>query len=72
MSSAIKLSDDLISLAKKRASVEHRSVPKQIELWAEVGRVILDNPDLPTAFVLDALQGAKEAQAELVKPYAFD
>ncbi len=71
MSVAIKLSEELIALAKKRASIEHRSTPKQIELWAEVGRVILDNPDLPVSFVLDSLQSLKEYREGLVEPYSF-
>lgn len=46
MAVAMKLSDDLIEDAKTVAAAEHRSVPKQIEYWARIGKAVLDNPDL--------------------------
>jgi len=69
MATAIKLSDDLVKKAKQQAHIEHRTTPKQIELWAEVGRAALENPDLPIQFVLDSLYALKEAQAGLSEPY---
>lgn len=69
MSVAVKLSDELVEMARKRGHVEHRSTPKQIELWAEAGRAALDNPDLPIQAVLDALQGLREIREGLVEPY---
>jgi hypothetical protein len=44
---AIKLSDLLIEDAKTYAQAMHRSVPKQIEYWACLGKVAEENPDLP-------------------------
>jgi ParD-like antitoxin of type II bacterial toxin-antitoxin system len=72
MSAAVKLSEELVELAKKRGRIEHRSTPKQIELWAEVGRTVLDNPDLPVGFVLGTLEGLKEIKEGLTEPYVFD
>jgi len=68
----IKLPDELIEMARIRAQIEHRSTPKQIELWAETGRVVLENPDLPIQFILDSLQSLKEARAGLTEPYELD
>lgn len=36
MAIALKLSDDLVEMAKPHAAAEHRSVPKQIEYWARL------------------------------------
>ena len=41
---AMKLSEDLVEDAKIVAAAEHRSVPKQIEYWARIGKAVLDNP----------------------------
>jgi len=40
MSTSIRLSDELITKAKKQADLYHRSPPQQIEHWAEIGRVL--------------------------------
>ena len=48
---SVKLSGELIALAKATAKAEERSVPKQIEYWAKIGRQALDNPDLPISFI---------------------
>ena len=70
MAVAVKLSEELVDRARKSAHMAHRSTPKQIELWAEAGRMVLENPDLPPAFLLDSLQGLKEAQVGMVEPYS--
>jgi len=46
MAVALKLSDELVDLAKPHAAAEHRSVPKQIEYWARLGKAVEDNPEL--------------------------
>ncbi len=40
----VKLSDELVNSAKRSGLVSHRSVPSQIEYWAELGK--LAEPDL--------------------------
>ena len=50
---AIKLSDLLIEDAKPYAQAMHRSVPKQIEYWARLGKVAEENPDLPINMLQD-------------------
>jgi hypothetical protein len=54
---SVKLSGELVRLAKTYASVQDRSVPKQIEYWAKIGRIAMDNPDLPLSFIEGALEG---------------
>lgn len=55
MSTAIRLPDDLVEKAKKYASIHCRTVPKQIEYWAFLGRIADENPDLPLAFIKEVL-----------------
>lgn len=71
MSVALKLSDELVEMAKPHAAAEHRSIPKQIEYWARLGKAVDDNPDLPLQFIKDTLLAAQEAKAGQLTPYSF-
>lgn len=71
MSVAMKLSDDLVEMAKPHAAAESRSVSMQIEYWARLGKAVEDNPDLPLQFIKDTLLAAQEARAGLLEPYQF-
>lgn len=71
MSVALKLSDELVEMAKPHAAAEHRSVPKQIEYWARLGKAVDDNPDLPLQFIKDTLLAVQEAKAGQLTPYTF-
>lgn len=71
MSTALKLSDELIELAKPHAAAKHRSVPKQIEYWARLGKVVEENPELPLQFIQDTLLGLEEAKAGQLSEYKF-
>ncbi|WP_317202489.1 TA system antitoxin ParD family protein [Janthinobacterium sp.] len=71
MSIALKLSDELVEMAKLHAAAEHRSVPKQIEYWARLGKAIDENPDLPLQFIKDTLLAAQEAKVGRLTPYQF-
>jgi hypothetical protein len=71
MSVALKLSDELIDLAKPHAAAMHRSIPKQIEYWARLGKVVEDNPELPLQFIQETLLGLEEAKAGQTSDYKF-
>ena len=62
MSTALKLSDDLIEMARPHAAATMRSIPKQIEYWARLGKVIEDNPDMPLEFVKNTLLAMEESK----------
>jgi len=68
---AIKLSDLLIEEARPYAQAMHRSVPKQIEYWARLGKVAEENPDLPISMLQDILIGIEEVKADNLTPYSF-
>jgi hypothetical protein len=71
MAVAMKLSDDLVEDAKTVAAAEHRSVPKQIEYWARIGKAVLDNPDMPLGLIKDTMLSREESKAGQVSPYVF-
>lgn len=49
----------------------HRSTPQQIEHWANIGRIMEDNPDLPYSFVRYATLAQTEREAGQVEEYTF-
>jgi hypothetical protein len=71
MAVAMKLSDELVEDAKPYAAAEHRSVPKQIEYWARIGKAVTDNPDMPVRLIQDIMLAREEAKAGLAAPYEF-
>lgn len=52
MSRPVKVSDELLAAARTTAEKANRSVTKQIEHWAELGRAIEALVALPDQFVL--------------------
>jgi len=38
-------------------------VPKQIEYWSQVGKIVTENPDLPFSVIRDILIADQEAPA---------
>ena len=72
MSSSIKISDALLTDAKRYASLYSRSVPKQIEFWSHIGKIAEENPDLPYSFIKQILLGREEAADGEVSDYEFD
>ena len=72
MPSVIKLSDQLVSDARPYAAAMHRSVPKQIEHWARLGKAAEENPDLPVGMIQELLISLEEAKAGKFNEYQFE
>ena len=72
MATAIKVSEELVTSAKPYAAAMQRSVTKQIEYWAQLGKAAEDNQDLPVSMILDILVSAEEAKAGMLKEYQFE
>lgn len=68
----VKLSSDIILEAHKYAAVFSRSVPRQIEHWAKIGRIAEENPDLPYNFIKDILVSLEEIKSEKPTSYQFE
>lgn len=69
MATSVRLDDDFVSDARVYADVSKRSVPKQIEHWAEIGRMAEDNPDLPYEFIRESAIATAEVTAGKVMKY---
>ncbi len=69
MSTSVRLDDEFVNLARVHAEAESRSVPKQIEYWAKIGQVMIDNPDLSYEFVRESLLATEEVKQGLSKRY---
>jgi hypothetical protein len=68
MSVNVKLSESLVAQARRTAPIQHRSVPKQIEYWSQIGKIAEENPDLPFALIREILMADQE---EPVGEYRF-
>lgn len=69
MAIALKLSNELVEDAKSHAAAEHRSVPKQIEYWARIGKTVLENPEMPLRLIQDTILSREEVKAGLATTY---
>jgi hypothetical protein len=63
MSINVKLPEALVESAKRYGAVEHRSVPKQIEYWSQIGKIAAENPDLSFSVIRDILIADQEEPA---------
>lgn len=71
MTVSVKLSDELVNEARVYKNVYHRSIPGQIEYWAKIGRIAIDNPDLPISFIEGLLVGLEESKHGKSSEYVF-
>ena len=73
MSSAVKLSDTIISDARVVSKALNRSITGQIEHWARIGKIAEENPDLTYDLIKNLLIAQQEAQdAGSLEVYRFD
>ena len=69
---AIRLDENIIKAAKLSAQAQNRTVPKQIEYWARIGRISQENPDWNYEIIQGVLQGLSELETGEVEPYFED
>ena len=72
MATSLKLSDNLIKNARNYAQIYNRSVPKQVEYWASIGKIAEENPDLSYSLIKEILFSLKECENEDVEEYILD
>ena len=68
---AIRLSNEIVKEAAVYAPANSRSIPKQIEHWAKIGKVAEENPDLPYEFIREALEAKREMERGDVSQFEF-
>lgn len=69
MGISVNLDRELINMARSYSSVQDRSVPKQIEHWAKIGRIAEENPDLCYSVILEILLGLEDYKLGSVEKY---
>jgi hypothetical protein len=69
MATSVRLDDGFVTHARVYAEAESRSLPKQIEYWAKIGKIMIDNPDLSYEFVHESLLATEEVKQGLTKRY---
>ena len=67
----IRINETIYNEAKHIAKAEFRTIPHQIEFWAQIGKCALDNPDLPIEFIKDILI-SKNTDKSLSEPFHFE
>ena len=68
---SIRLSEEIIKTATTYASINSRSVPKQIEHWTKIGIIAEENPDLPYEFIKGVLAAKSEMEHGDVSIFNF-
>jgi hypothetical protein len=68
---SIKLPGGLVAEASRYADVFSRSIPKQIEHWAKIGKIAEENPDLSYENITQILLAQAEADKGDVIEYKF-
>lgn len=71
MPTAVRISDSLLSNARKFSKIDHRSLTGQIEHWAQIGKCAEENPDLTYAMIKDILIGVEELNQGEKEEYNF-
>jgi len=72
MASAIRISDELIKIARKVSKAQNRSLTGQIEYWAKIGKIAEENPDMPFNLIKEILLGLQEIESGEFSEYQFN
>jgi hypothetical protein len=68
---AVRLSDEIMKAAILYAPINSRSIPKQIEHWAKIGKIAEENPDLPYDFIKGVIEAKNEMEHSEVSLFTF-
>jgi len=71
MTTAVRVSENLVREARLLSAVDSRSVTGQIEHWARVGKCAEENPDLTYRLIKDILIGIEELEQGESTEYQF-
>lgn len=71
MATAVRISENLLSEARKYSKVDHRSITGQIEHWAQIGKCAEENPDLTYDLIKEILIGIQELDQGEKTEYSF-
>ena len=71
MATAVRISEKLVSDARKISRIDHRSLTGQIEHWAQMGKCAEENPDLTYSLIKEILVGVEELEQGEKSEYKF-
>ncbi len=71
MTTAVRVSENLVREARLLSVVDNRSVTGQIEHWARIGKCAEENPDLTYRLIKDVLIGIEELNQGESTEYRF-
>ncbi|MCK5197476.1 MAG: hypothetical protein KAR21_03960 [Spirochaetales bacterium] len=71
MATAVRISEALVSDARKFSKIDHRSLTGQIEHWATIGKCSEENPDLTYDLIKEILLGIEELNSGEKTKYKF-
>ncbi|MBU1193465.1 MAG: ParD-like family protein [Proteobacteria bacterium] len=60
MTTAVRITDELVRGAKIFSKIDNRSLTGQIEHWARIGKCAEENPDLTYGLIKDMFIGLAE------------
>ena len=71
MATAVRISENLLTDARKYSKVDHRSITGQIEHWARIGKCAEENPDLTYDLIKEIFIGVQELDHGEKAEYTF-
>jgi len=71
VTTAVRVSEDLVKEAKIYSKIDKRSLTGQIEHWARIGKCAEQNPDLTYSLVKEILIGIAELEQGELTEYSF-
>jgi hypothetical protein len=71
MTTAVRVSEELVREAKIYSKIDKRSLTGQIEHWAKIGKYSEENPDLTYSLIKEILIGLEELEQGESSEYKF-
>lgn len=71
MTTAVRISKELLREAKLFSKIDNRSITGQVEYWAKIGKCAEENPDLTYRLIKDILIGLEELNHGERSEYQF-
>ena len=71
MTTAVRVSQELVREAKIYSKIDQRSVTGQIEHWARIGKCAEENPDLTYSLIKEIMIGLAELEQGESSEYTF-
>ncbi len=68
----VSLSRELVEQAYRVCKKTRRSIDEQVEYWAQLGKSVEDNPDLPDQFLQGIQVALREVESGDIQTFEFE